>query len=309
MQRRLLLRRRFKTGKMIMDKQSEIKKLVHAYSEKVLDPAGREVRILKDNNALKVSDEHQCSVRDIYLIAMNEAICPYRYIRNRKSITLEEQIRLAKSCVAVVGSGGLGGNVILLLARIGIGCLKVIDYDVFDETNLNRQALSDLNAIGQSKSEKAVDQVGLINPGVKVEAFQVEIDYPTALEIFKDVDVVVDALDNIPDRFVVENSAKTSQIPLVHGAIAGFDGQVMTIFPEDEGLKSLYGDGDVEKNDPARPGAVLGVPALTPSLIATMQAMEVIKILLNRGNLFRNKLVHIDIESGQFNQFSFGKGE
>ena len=198
---------------------------------------------------------------------------------------------------------------ILLLARLGVGCLKVIDYDVFDETNLNRQALSDLNAIGQSKSDKAVSQVGSINPGVRVEAFQVQIDYQRSLEIFKGVDVVVDALDNIPDRFVVEKSAKTLQIPLVHGAIAGFDGQLMTIFPEDEGLKSLYGDGEVEKNDPARPGAVLGVPALTPSLIATMQAMEVVKIVLNRGNLFRNKLLHIDIESGQFNQFSFGKEE
>jgi molybdopterin/thiamine biosynthesis adenylyltransferase len=183
----------------------------------------------------------------------------------------------------------------------------VIDFDVFDETNLNRQALSDVKSIGKSKSGRAAGQVESINPAVQVDSFRVEIDYSGALKVFAGADVVVDALDNIPDRFVVEKAAKALQIPLIHGAIAGFDGQLMTIFPEDPGLTSLYGNGNVKKNDPSRPGAVLGVPALTPSIIATLQAMEVIKVILKRGNLFRNKLLHIDLESGQFNQFGFGK--
>ena len=289
-----------------MDDSLNISKMVEARSEKILDPAGREVYILKDERAFEIADKFQCSVRDVYLAALSAEICPYRYIRNRKILSIQEQLRLAESRVVVVGLGGLGGNIILLLARTGIGSLMVIDYDVFDETNLNRQALSDMASIGKSKSEKAVKQVRSINPGVEIESHKVEIDLPGALELFRGAEVIVDALDNIPDRFILEKAAKKLRIPLVHGAIAGFDGQLMTIFPEDRGLESVYGNGGVEKNDPGRPGAVLGVPAITPSLVATLQAMEVIKIILNRGDLFRNRLVHIDLESGQFNQFRFG---
>jgi molybdopterin/thiamine biosynthesis adenylyltransferase len=285
---------------------SDVLEMLRENSEKMVDPAGREVQIIRETEVQKISDSSGRSIRNLFLTALKAEICPYRYLRNRKIISIEEQIRLAESCAAVVGSGGLGGNVILLLARLGIGCLLVVDHDVFDETNLNRQALSDTRSIGTAKSQKAADQVASINPAVDVHSLKVQIDHDKALEIFDGVDVVVDALDNIPDRFVIEKAAKTLGVPFIHGAIAGFDGQVMTIFPEDQGLASLYGNGDVKKDDPARPGAVLGVPAITPSLVATLQVMEVIKILLDRGNPFRNKLVHVDLESGQFNHFSFG---
>jgi len=302
-----LSRNEKRTNEMNMDKMPNVLELIRECTEKISDPAGREVHILRDESAFKLADKCQCKVRDIYITAMTAEICPYRYLRNRKIISIPEQIRLAKSRVAVVGSGGLGGNVILLLARMGIGHLVVIDHDVFDETNLNRQALSDIESIGQPKSERAAALVESINPAVEIDALQVEIDHSSAMKLFAGSDVIVDALDNIPDRFVLEKAAKKLHIPLVHGALAGFDGQLMTIFPEDPGLKSIYGDGDVEKNDPERPGAVLGAPALTPSIVATLQAMEVLKIILERGRPFRNTLVHLDLESGQFNQFSFEK--
>ena len=118
-------------------------------------------------------------------------------------------------------------------------------------------------------------------------------------------DVVVDALDNIADRFVLESETKKLGVPLVHGALAGFEGQIMTIFPDDPGLKHLYGDEKVEKNDPKRPEAILGVPTITPSIISSLQAMEVLKIILKRGKVFRNIMVHVDLEGGQVNQFVF----
>ncbi|MCK7507112.1 MAG: ThiF family adenylyltransferase [Desulfobacterales bacterium] len=94
-------------------------------------------------------------------------------------------------------------------------------------------------------------------------------------------------------------------MPFVHGAVAGFEGQVTTIFPEDKGLTFLYGENGCQVNDKYSPEAILGVPVLAPALIASMQAMEVVKILLNRSGVFRNTLVHMDLENGQLNKYEF----
>jgi len=112
-------------------------------------------------------------------------------------------------------------------------------------------------------------------------------------------------LDNIPDRFILEEACNKLGIPLVHGALAGFEGQIMTIFPDDSGFNSLYKDRGADHDKAKSPESVLGVPALMPALIATFQAMEVLKIILKRGRLFRNSMLHVDIESGQINEFTF----
>ena len=290
---------------MISGIQTRMHEELQVRSGKITDPAGRIMQILEDNHALKIADECSCSVHDIYIEAMRMGIYPYRYLRNQEIISAEEQLKLAKSRVAVVGAGGLGGQVILLLARLGIGHLVVVDHDVFDETNLNRQALCSKSALGRSKSEEAVNVLGSINPGVEVTSYQARVDSSNILEILAGSNVVVDALDNVPDRFVLEKAAKGLGIPLVHGALAGFEGQVMTIFPDDLGLKHLYGSGGVRDDEQKSPEAILGVPVLTPSIIATLQAMEVFKIILRRGKVFRNIMVHVDLESGELNQFVF----
>jgi molybdopterin/thiamine biosynthesis adenylyltransferase len=209
--------------------------------------------------------------------------------------------------VAVIGAGGLGGHVILLLARMGIGTLVVVDYDVFDETNLNRQALSSMETLGNPKPEVAAATVSSINPGVKVIPCQVKLDSSNAPEILKGSTVVVDALDNVKDRFVLERTTKKLRIPMVHGALAGFEGQVMTIFPDDPGLEHLYRNEGAGGDKSKRPESILGVPTLTPSLIATLEAMEVSKIILRREKTFRNTMVHVDLETGQMNTFSLKK--
>ncbi len=158
-----------------------------------------------------------------------------------------------------------------------------------------------------SKSEEAVARVRSINPGVEVTPHQAKIDASNAGEILAGSDVVVDALDNVPTRFALERETKALKIPLVHGAVAGFEGRMMTIFPEDPGLKTLYGDEPVEVDDTKRPEAIMGVPVLTPSFIANLQAMEAVKIILKRGKLFRNIMLHVDLEGGQVSEFSFQK--
>ena len=107
------------------------------------------------------------------------------------------------------------------------------------------------------------------------------------------------------DRLILEKGAKSLQIPLVHGALAGFDGQVMTVFPEDQGLRLIYGKNPPPGKDPRSPEAILGVPALMPCLIGTLEAMEVLKILLGRGKLLRNTLLHVDLQEGEMNRFVF----
>ena len=194
---------------------------------------------------------------------------------------------------------------ILLLARLGIGHLRIIDGDVFDETNLNRQPLSSIETINKAKPQVAADVVKLINPSVEVSIFTDKVNVANAENILSGVDVIVDALDNMDDRLVVEKTAKKNSIPFVHGAVAGFEGQVTTIFPEDKGLTFLYGKNDDQVNDKYSPESIWGVPVLSPALIASMQAMEVIKILLNRSGVFRNTLVHMDLESGLLNKYEY----
>jgi molybdopterin/thiamine biosynthesis adenylyltransferase len=195
--------------------------------------------------------------------------------------------------------------VILLLARIGIGYLRIIDGDVFDETNLNRQPLSNTEAINKAKPKVAAEVVNLINPSVEVSIITNKVNVANAENILSEVDVIVDALDNMDDRLMVEKVAKKNRLPFVHGAVAGFEGQVTTIFPEDKGLTVLYGDNSCQVNDKYSPETILGVPVLAPALIASMQAMEVVKILLNRSGVFRNTLVNIDLENGQLDKYEF----
>lgn len=284
--------------------QADLQGLIQVRSRSVIDSAGREAVVLDDDQALEIASKCGRPVHEVYQEALRLGFVPHRYLRNREIISSQEQLRLAESRVAVVGLGGLGGQVILLLARVGIGHLVAIDYDRFDETNLNRQALSNGNSLGKQKSQVAVDVVNSINPGIEVLPYQGRLEPSNATEILRGSDVVVDALDNVPDRFVLERAIKQLGIPLVHGALAGFEGWVTTIFPDDPGLMRLYGGKQVKGNDVRRPEAILGVPALAPSIIASLQAMEVIKIILNRGRLFRNLMVHVDMEGGKIEEFA-----
>jgi molybdopterin/thiamine biosynthesis adenylyltransferase len=287
--------------------QIDIGKELEKGSKKILDPAGREIRVMEEDQAEKTAAKYSKSIHNIYLEALKRGISPYRYIRNQNSISIDDQLKLAESCIAVLGAGGLGGHVITLLARIGIGHLIIVDHDVFDETNLNRQSLSNRNIIGKSKSEGARSVIASINPGVEVSAYETKINTLNVEELLTGSNVVVDALDNIHDRFILQDAAIKLGIPLVHGAVAGFEGQVATIFPDDPDLEKIYGRDRTDRPKKNNPESILGVPAFAPSVIASFQAMEAIKIILGKEPTFRNKLGYIDLEKGQINKFSFKK--
>jgi len=285
--------------------EEPIRKDLRRVARRLKDPAEREVDVIEEGQALEVGRDHGVSLHEVYTEALRLGICPYRYLRNREILTLQEQLTLAESRVAVVGAGGLGGTVLSLLARIGIGHLVVVDHDVFDETNLNRQAFCNAGNLGKPKAEEARSELGRINPGVDVSVHCARLDAESAGSLLAGCHVVVDALDNVQSRLVLEEAARNLGVPLVHGALAGFEGQVMSIFPGDGGLRQIYGTGVEGKPDQAsRPEAVLGVPGITPSLVATLQAMEVVKILLNRGQVFRNVMVYADLERGELTRFT-----
>ena len=286
------------------DKLAKLQQEISTAAEAFTDPAERTINVIKDDRALALAEAYGCEPGQVFAAALRQDVWPFRYVRNRDVISIAEQLKLAEATVAVIGAGGLGGTVILLLARMGIGHLKVVDGDVFDETNLNRQALSSCANLDTAKVDAAVAAVAEANPAVEVTAMQTMLDSGSARLILTGVDLVVDALDNAPDRLAAEAAAKEIGIPFIHGALAGFDAQLMTIFPEDPGLKLLYGE-DAQKGDPQRPEAVLGVPAVTPSVVASLQAMEVVKVLLKRGSPIQNRLLHVDLESGRFDVFTF----
>lgn len=212
-----------------------------------------------------------------------------RYQRNG-IVSRDEQAMMRQKKVCVIGCGGLGGYIIEMLARFGIGTITVVDGDVFDETNLNRQLLSVMETIGKSKVFTASERIAAIDPNIIVNVNALFLDQENVYDIIRGHDVVVDALDTNNVRSVVLNACQTLGIPMVYGAIAGWYGQVSTVFPEDSWVKlQLMGTPEkgVEK--------LIGNPSFTPACIASVEVAEVIKILLGRGELLREKIMFIDL--------------
>ncbi|MBU1171499.1 MAG: ThiF family adenylyltransferase [Proteobacteria bacterium] len=264
---------------------------------------GNYVRAISDMDLNHIAEIRHQTIREICIQSLKMGITPLRYLRNSPSISIEDQIILGESEVAVVGAGGLGGHVIQLLCRLGIGRLLVCDPDTFDQTNLNRQSLCFTHNQGMFKAEEAVRQCALINPAVEVKAHVLSITHSGQIALFSHTNVVIDALDNAKDRLILSSISKDLGIPMVHGAVAGFEGRVMTHFPGDTGMNTLYSS---EKEGCAEsPGAehVLGTPALAPALIAPFQVMATVKILLNRGDMKHNCLLHVDLEKMSMNSF------
>ena len=239
--------------------------------------------------------EFDVSPREVELAALEARVLPRRYLRSLGTVGWEGQANLLRSTVAVVGLGGLGGSVVEGLARMGVGRLIVVDGDVFLDHNLNRQVLSAEAGLGLLKAEVARARVAQINAAVEVIVHSEEATRENLPRLLEGAEVVVDALDRLPTRLMLQEVAQEMGIPMVHGAIAGYFGQVMTIFPGDEGLRALYGGGSVPQQGIE---VQLGCPAATPMMVAAWQVQEVLKILLGRGQLLRHKMLFMDAEAG-----------
>jgi molybdopterin/thiamine biosynthesis adenylyltransferase len=274
---------------------TDMVKKMQRLATSVVAPDGKEKRLLSLSAVRQLAHEGGLSVREVEIRALKAHILPARYERSQGTVGWEGQVKLLESTVAIVGCGGLGGWIIEGLARMGVGHLILVDGDAFGESNLNRQALCTEANLGQLKAEAARERVARINSATEVTVHPVMADEGSMREMLAGADVVVDALDTLPTRLVLQKVAQSLGIPVVHGAIGGYVGQVMTIFPGDEGLYAIYGRGGVpERGIEAR----LGNPAATPMMVAAWQIQEVVKILLGTGEPLRNRLLFMDAESG-----------
>lgn len=223
-----------------------------------------------------------------------------RYTRNGTTVTPEEMRILKKSSVCVLGCGGLGGGVIEGLVRIGVGRITAVDGDVFDETNLNRQVLSHENNIGKRKAEEAAAQMKIINSDVEIVPVTEFLNEENAARIIKGHDIAVDALDNATARKLLERACEEENIPLVHGAIAGWNGQVAVIMPGDRMLETIYEGGEDRGEE-----TETGNPSFTPAVVSAMEVAETIKLLLGKDGVLRNRLLMIDLLNHQYETIDF----
>jgi len=221
-----------------------------------------------------------------------------RYKRNFNTITEKEQFILANTHICIIGLGGLGGGVCEMLARIGVGKLTLIDGDCFDSTNLNRQLLSREDLIGRPKAMAARDRIHAINSEISVIPVIQYADDTNLYDLIKGASLAVDCLDSIDARFMLQKAAKKAVIPVVSGAIAGVSGQVTVFFPQDRGYELIYGKKSQSRSRGVE--TITGNISYCAMAVAAIQSSECIKIVLNRGDILRNKLMVIDLWTNTF---------
>jgi len=216
-----------------------------------------------------------------------------RYSRNIPALTQQECDLLRQKRIAVVGCGGLGGHIIELMARLGIGHITCVDGDVFDESNLNRQLLSEEALLGTPKAQAAVDRIRRINSPVSCQGIHQFLTEENASRILADCDLVFDALDNVQSRRILEKACEDLQIPYIHGAIAGWMAQAGVCMPGQKLTQLLYPEGVMLKDK--------SVLSFTPALCASMQTALGLKLLCGRkvetGKLYFFDLLHQDFET------------
>ncbi len=214
----------------------------------------------------------------------------HRYDRNHPVLSDKDQEKLKNSSVLIIGCGGLGGYVIESLARIGVGNLTVADADVFEESNLNRQLLSNENNLGEKKAFAAFERVRDINSNVKIDAVAERIDESNIKSLILNKDIVIDAVDNYKTRLLLSKAANEAGIPLIHGAIAGWTARIYTLYPGDDMMEFFCAGEEVN---------FAGNLPFMAALCASVQSAEAVKILLGEGKN-EKRLIEFDVKNNSF---------
>lgn len=221
-------------------------------------------------------------------------------------VGLEGQRKLKAARVLMIGTGGLGSPLGLYLAAAGVGTLGLVDFDVVDESNLQRQIIHGTKDVGRPKIASAKDRLNDINPNTKIEAFETMLTSDNALELFKDFDVIVDGTDNFQTRYLVNDAAVLTGKPNVYGSIFRFEGQASVFWAERGACyRCLY-------PEPPPPGLVPscaegGVLGVLPGIVGTIQANEVIKTILGTEGILLNRLLLFDAWTMKFRELKLRK--
>ncbi len=212
----------------------------------------------------------------------------------------EGQKKLKQASVFIAGAGGLGSPAATYLAAAGVGCLRIVDRDKVDLSNLNRQILHWDKDVGRAKVESAADKLRMLNQDVRIENIETTISEKNASDLVENCDLIVDALDNFPTRYLLNKVALEKNIPFVHGGVYGFEGRAMTVVPGKSAcLRCLYKKGAPEFKFP-----VVGV---APGIIGCIQATEAIKHIVGMGDLLTDRLLVYDGLSMTFREMRLKK--
>jgi molybdopterin/thiamine biosynthesis adenylyltransferase/rhodanese-related sulfurtransferase len=211
------------------------------------------------------------------------------------------QLKLLDSRVLLLGAGGLGSPAAYYLAAAGVGTLGVIDSDVVDESNLQRQILHNTSRLGKYKAESARETIEALNPDVKVITYVDRLDESNVARIIADYDVIIDGTDNFPTRYLLNDASIIANKPVVHGSVFRFEGQV-TVFKPQEGpcYRCLYPEPPPAALAPSC--AEAGVLGVLPGVIGLLQAVETIKLLLGVGDPLVGRLLTYDALAGEFHE-------
>jgi len=232
-----------------------------------------------------------------------QAMTPYQVERYSRHIIMPQvgskgQRKLLDAKVLVIGAGGLGSPVCVYLALAGIGTIGIVDFDVVDITNLQRQILHYNDDVGRSKLDSAKDTIKSYNPDVNVIAHDGPITSENAMEIIGEYDIVINGADNFPARYLINDAAYLSNKPLVDGSILLFDGQATVFLPGKGCYRCLF-------PEPPPPGEVpscaeAGVLGMLPGLVGTIQTTEAVKVITGIGETLSGRLLLIDALSMEF---------
>lgn len=223
-----------------------------------------------------------------------------RYDRQILLWGLEAQEKLKKAKIGIIGTGGLGSPILTYLAVAGVGKIILADKDRVELSNLNRQILHWNKDIGKEKAYSAEEKLKMINPDVEIVSHFTEVTEKNIDQIFNNVDVLIDGLDNYPSRFLMNEYAWKKGLPFFHGAIWGLEGRATTFIPgKTSCLRCLYSE--------APPKAVFPVAGVTPGIIAMIQTTEVLKYLTGTGQLLLDQLLIYDGETMEFRKIKLSK--
>jgi len=236
----------------------------------------------------------------------NDEILRYSRHLIMPEVGMAGQQKLKAARVLCIGAGGLGSPLALYLAAAGVGTLGIVDFDVVDYTNLQRQIIHTTADVGRKKLDSAAEKLKAINPFLNLRTFETRLSSDNALELFRDFDIIADGTDNFPTRYLVNDACVLTHKPNVYGSIFRFEGQA-SVFATEQGpcYRCLY-------PEPPPPGLVPscaegGVLGILPGLVGVMQATEVIKLILGKGEPLIGRLLLIDALGMKFRELKLRK--
>jgi adenylyltransferase/sulfurtransferase len=239
-------------------------------------------------------------------VLSNDEILRYSRHLIMPEVGMEGQQKLKAAKVLCIGAGGLGSPLALYLTAAGVGTLGLVDFDVVDYTNLQRQIIHTTNDVGRKKLDSAADKLKAINPFVNLRTFETRLTSANALELFREFDIIADGTDNFPTRYLVNDACVLTGKPNVYGSIFRFEGQA-SVFATEDGpcYRCLY-------PEPPPPGLVPscaegGVLGILPGLVGVIQATETIKLILGQGDPLIGRLLLVDALGMKFRELKLRK--